>query len=80
MSKPGDNGDNESGVDRHRCAVVTLTLDMTSGQLTIGGSCPTHELARALCQMGADEAERKIAERRAKHLIEVASPSFPLRI
>jgi hypothetical protein len=77
MSKPDDNGGGaEHGVTRERVAVLSLSLNMATGKLTVGGSAPTYEFAKPMCQMGADEFERLIAARRVDRGIALAGPEL----
>lgn len=73
MSKEDGNGE---GIHRVRCAVVTITMNMETGLVAIGGSVPTNEFGKMLCQGGADEFERRIAAKRAERLIAVAGPEI----
>jgi len=73
MDSPNSSAGNGRAV---RVAVLTLTLNMETGALTIGGSAPSHEFAKGICQMAADEFERKITARRATEALSVASADF----
>jgi len=73
MSGQADNGDSA----RHeRVAVVTLTYSLETFFLNVTGTCPTTELAKAICIMGADECENKIREKRTRAALEVATPEL----
>lgn len=73
MTKQDDNG---NGIERHRVAVVTLTYDLETFLLTVSGSCPTTELAKALCLMGAEECEHKLEEKRIRQRLAIAGPEI----
>lgn len=77
MSKnPHHENDNGDGVRYARCATITVTMNMETGLVTIGGSVPTNEFGKMLCQAGADEFERRIQKKRAEQLISVAGPDL----
>jgi hypothetical protein len=73
MDSQKSNGDAVRGV---RVAVLTLTFDMETGRLQIGGSVPSNEFAKGICCMAADEFERKISAKRATEALSIASADF----
>lgn len=51
-------------------------MNMETGIVTIGGSVPTLEFGKMLCQAGADEFERKIAAKHVQAGIAIAGPEL----
>lgn len=66
----------DSGVKRSLVAEVTVALDLSTFTLTIGGSAPTNEFAKAMLQMAVDEAERMIQRKRMEQAITLAPSSM----
>jgi len=73
MSNPTGNG---AGEGQKRFAVVTLTYDLDTFQLTVGGTCPTTQFAKALCLMGADECEQQLEAKRMRQRLAIAGPEL----
>lgn len=74
MDKP--EPENGGRVESIAVPVLTITFDPRTYTVEVGGSVPNWIFAKAMLQMAADEAERKIQAARIQAGIAIAGPEL----